>query len=94
MTDDDVKDCRPTLQRFAVAMEAKLRVNDYKGGWRSCRTWWLYRRLQEEETELRIAIMQGNPVAILGEAADVANIAMMIADVCGGFSQEERKTAE
>ena len=65
---------------FAQEMETNLRANDCKGGWDGCSPKWLMNRLRQETAELRRAIEHGNPEAILSEAADVANFAMMIAD--------------
>lgn len=72
----------PYVQRFAIEMEAKLVANAHKGGpenWLSSDVWWLMERLRDEEKELRLAIQSGNTSAIVKEAADVANFAMMVA---------------
>lgn len=85
-------DLRPALAMFAIAMEARLRANDHKGGWGDCQYRFLFRRLLEEAEELREATgihcsaCGHNPGKkdgrdIRDEAADVANFAMMIADV-------------
>jgi NTP pyrophosphatase (non-canonical NTP hydrolase) len=90
---------RKEVMRFAVLMENVLRANDHKGGWSECDSKWLLERLREEVRELseaveeRLAYARSNARSIedapriwlnLGrEAADVANFAMMIADVCG-----------
>ena len=78
----DYRELRPEVQDFAHAMEIALRRNDHKGGWRECRLTWLVERLYQEADELARAITSGAPHAeIEREAADVANFAMMIADV-------------
>ncbi len=78
---------RTEVQLFADAMEAKLKANDHKGGWKGCVPSWLLRRLAVEVRELTDAVKRRKegwpPGKIRGEAADVANFAMMIADVCG-----------
>lgn len=84
---DQIIELRPEVLRFAQAMEARLRANDHKGGWKDCRTSYLFERLEEEAKELR-GTMFGNEkdrlhAQILPEAADVANFAMMLADVTG-----------
>ena len=94
---------RPEVAAFAQLMEAKLRENDCKGGWKDEQTSYLSRRCGNELEELRAAIqrqrkewMTGFPpvsaekrealrVDVGREAADVANFAMMIADVCGAL---------
>jgi hypothetical protein len=80
---------RPEVLAFAYAMEAQLRANDHKGGWKDCRISYLFERLEEEAKELR-STMFGNEKdrlhsKILPEAAGVANFAMMLADVTGSL---------
>lgn len=81
-------------------MEAKLQRNDRKGGWRGCEPGWLLLRLVDEvgelaEAALKVWRQRGGPPgsgpseedirAVLAEAADVANFAMMVADVSGAL---------
>jgi len=74
---------RPEVQAFALAMEERLKANDHKGGWKNESPDWLIRRMRQEFSELEMAIdYQKN---IRHESADVANFAMMIADVCGAL---------
>lgn len=130
-TELTIEACRPEVQAFAVLMERKLRANDHKTGWKSCRIDWLFGRVRDEATELGQAIQAAmRPVwsterptrgwnsgflvreledgtleyahpgqtksfqpsdlwhdrsRIASEAADVANFAMMIADVAGAL---------
>lgn len=82
---------RPKVLAFAVLMEAKLRENDWKGGWQKDSAAGLMKRLREEAEELAGAVAgpwTGNiswKRLTANEAADVANFAMMVADVCGGL---------
>lgn len=76
---------RPEVQRFAELMELRLRANDHKPGWKQDILPALFRRLQQEAAELDGAIDFGTADEIAREAADVANFAMMIADVCGAL---------
>jgi NTP pyrophosphatase (non-canonical NTP hydrolase) len=89
---------RPEVVAFADAMERQLRANDHKGGWRDEHHDDLLARLREETEELAgvLDLGQGNSAhfypndpngpkwsdEVRREAADVANFAMMIADVC------------
>ncbi len=80
---------RAEVIAFADAMEERLRANDHKGGWRDCELGWLSQRLLEEWRELDGALWPEetrDPVEVIHEAADVANFAMMIADVCGALT--------
>lgn len=88
---------RPSVLAFASEMERKLSARDRvrgERGWIGCTPEWLYSRLAQEANELLDAIRSCNTM-ILEEAADVANFAMMIADVCGLLSTERaRRRAE
>ena len=79
----DKIELRPEVQWFAEQMELKLRANDHKGGWANEDLLWLWSRIREEWEELHTAIFCQDPIPqdlIVGEAADVANFAMMVAD--------------
>src|SRR5688572_3388734 len=75
----------PEVWAFVGLMEERLWANAHKPGWKQDSAPALFRRLQEEAAELDGAIDFGTPGEIAKEAADVANFAMMIADVCGGL---------
>lgn len=92
---------RPEVLAFAHLMEAQLRANDHKPGWKEEFADELFPRIQEEAEELReaiahhgrqvswgeMALFLPQSIAEVGrEAADVANFAMMIADVCGALT--------
>lgn len=83
---------RPEVKAFADLMEAQLRANDHKPGWKGEDCWPLMYRMREETLELHEVLMPGSrgdlPAwqrRVACEAADVANFAMMIADVCGAL---------
>lgn len=75
---------RPEVGAFADLMEGELRKHDNRPGWKECDPEWLMARLKEEAAELARAILS-HEESIPAEAADVANFAMMIADVEGGL---------
>ena len=92
---------RHEVLAFAVLMERQLRANDHKPGWKDDFASDLFERVLEEACELReaitihgaqvswgeMALYLPQAVARVGlEAADVANFAMMIADVCGALT--------
>ena len=82
-------------KRFLDAMREKLDHGRRQGrvGWDrhwencyfatadECTPNWFVHRIMDEMVELIIAISDGDPEAILSECADVANFAMMLADV-------------
>lgn len=76
---------RPEVQAFGQAMEQVLAENDSKGGWMDETDQYLLERLKDELRELEQAIEayeQGerNHEAIMKEACDVGNFAMMLHD--------------
>ena len=72
---------RKVLMWFTRLMEEVLRDNDFKGGWDNCSNSYLIAKLNEEVDELKAAIWKDlDAQTIIKETADVANIAMMIAD--------------
>ena len=79
---------RPEVYAFALLMEHELRANDHKPGWKNEKPALLINRVWDEAHELWDAIFPRedrteNKDRIGSEAADVANMAMMVADVCG-----------
>jgi NTP pyrophosphatase (non-canonical NTP hydrolase) len=68
---------------FRKAMNSKLFLNQHKGnrnGWKMDDPYDLLIRVREETEELAKALDSDNKTEILQEAADIANMAMMVAD--------------
>jgi NTP pyrophosphatase (non-canonical NTP hydrolase) len=82
---------RPEVAWFATQMEKRLRENDHKPGWKSESPVWLVERAGDEHQELYNAVSSrsGPDGWVVREAADVANFAMMVADVA---TEGEEKT--
>lgn len=86
----------PSIVAMADAMQEKLDKNTHKKGWLSpdCDVEFLIRKLNEETKELRYAVRKDNMHMVTRindvrlEAADVANIAMMIADNMGAYDED------
>ncbi len=90
-----INDLRPEVLAFAYLMERELREHDDREGWKDCGSGWLMERLMEEFDELEVAITERFPPRSIGsEAADVANFAMMIADVCGALAETTDEEVE
>lgn len=96
---------RAEVRTFAEAMEAKLRENDHKGHWNngSAMAADYVRRLSEETAELVDVLRQRADLRdypddwrrrVLREAADIANFAMFIADVCGALGEPQGEGAD
>jgi hypothetical protein len=85
---------RPAVLAFAHEMEAKLRKHDNRPGWKSDTMMPLHRRIYDELTELWEALLAyprdtaEYRFKVRGEAADVANFAMMLADNEGALLTE------
>ena len=91
----ELEKVRPVVWQFALLMEKKLRENDHKGHWSKCNQEYLLTRLDEEVQELHKCFFFYSPGdmnffmdgqhedKIPGEAADVANFAMMLWDNFG-----------
>lgn len=77
----------PTVYEFALAMIRKLDQHaPRKGkreGWSNDEPVALLARVCDETVELCLSIDETPPARVLDEAADVANMAMMLADACG-----------
>lgn len=94
---EDFTKIRPVVMAFALQMEMKLRKHDADrgpDGWRHGSTFThLWYRMMEEAAEMMVA-RHSSPfptLAVTKECADVANMAMMIADVYGDLGYYEGK---
>jgi len=68
------------IKRFSCDMARKLRENSHKAHWNTVTKYYLLGRLQEELYELEEALYSESTESVINECADVANLAMMIAD--------------
>jgi len=74
---------RPVVKWYAERMEATLKRNDHKGGWKRCDLQYLSMRLTQERKELTEAIASKDSQQIINETTDISNFALMIADKFG-----------
>lgn len=72
---------KPDLQRFFDAMIYKLRRNAHKGKWETLPLDKAWNDLEGEVSELREALASNSTSEILMEAADVANEALIVANI-------------
>lgn len=77
----DVAPYREDIRVFVNAMIYKLKKNAHKGRWADGTTTKYFELLQEEVAELSDAINEGNLVEQMLEAADVANMALIISAI-------------
>lgn len=78
---NELAELRPDLQRFFDAMIYKLRRNKNKGRWEDLSLSDSFARMEDEFKELNEALLGGSTTEILFEAADVANFALIIANI-------------
>lgn len=77
------------LRPFNAAMERELHANSHKGdrpAWIQVPAATLMSELLYHHSKLQVALDAGDGDRILEYSADIANISMMIADVCGALS--------
>lgn len=84
---------REPVQWFAEQMEKMLQANDHKAGWQDCNFDYLEDKLDEEVREVKVELLKNsngrsNEPDIIKEAADAANILMMIADNARKWARE------
>jgi hypothetical protein len=80
---------RPEVLAFARVMSAKIDGHNHdrgEYGWRTATPAQLMTWLERYVTALSYALDASTMDEVLGKAANVANLAMMIADVCGGLA--------
>ncbi len=80
----DEMELRPEVAAFARLMERELRTNDARrgaAGWKGMTAAELLRMLDVDAAKLRFALGAGDATKAIEQCADVANMAMMIADV-------------
>ena len=84
-----------TVAAFTGLMLKKLRENDHKTHWANEATLDLFKYLKDEVVELseelgRLALKHAgaSPVKVARECADVANLALMVADKVGGLDSD------
>lgn len=76
---------RPLIEWFSFLMESKLSRDDAsKPHWGGDSPEMLTALMMGEVEEMMVALRTGDAEAIAGECADIANYAMLIADVARG----------
>ncbi len=87
---------RKSVLWFANQMESVLQENDNKDGWDDCSVHWLLARLTHEVAELQEVFAGGDldyvsHERVIEEAVDVANYAMMIADIIKKIPRPQKR---
>ena len=71
---------RPEMKRFAELMEAKLKENDFKGGWQNDTSGELYSKLARQFEKIGICTSTSNVKIVREICVNIANYAMMMTD--------------
>ncbi len=71
---------RPEVKRFAELMEAKLKENDFKGGWQNDTSGELYSKLARQFEKIGICTSTSNVKIVREICVNIANYAMMMTD--------------
>ena len=71
---------RPEVLAFALLMEAQLKRNDYRGGWKDESPTYLGHRIEENMRDLGMISANEDVPGYHRTCADIANFAMMLAD--------------
>lgn len=84
------------LAAFTAECQRKLDLNAYKGTWKDENPWWLLDRIEEEIEELaaELSKLRRNVESIRSECCDIANFALMVADVAGGLEATYKEEIE
>lgn len=77
----ELRGYEPEIAKFFDAMVFKLRRNAHKGKWETVPMPLAMDRLDDEMSELRAAVTNGSTIEVLLEAADVANMALIVANI-------------
>lgn len=85
---------RPALFDFADEMEAKLKKNDHKTGWRTLPVEALFRLLQIEIEEFKVAKEFLSVAEARNELVDIGNFCMILWDRLGLENQTAKATPD
>lgn len=76
-------DVREEVKWFAGEMEKKLRKNDWRPEWKDAEPEYLLDLFHGHVRKFEQSLCDGNEEKVTQDAADVANFAMMLADIRG-----------
>lgn len=82
---------RPIVRHFAGLMEERLVANEHRGGWKREHPQTLLQGMFECSRHLETAVGRTDTREVARHAANVANYAMMVADVCGALEEEPKR---
>jgi hypothetical protein len=73
---------RPEVRAFAEAMETKMLANDHRGGWDATDYDYIWTEIHRHLGKMTLHVYQDRD-KILPDAADVANLCMILCDILG-----------
>ena len=75
-----IDDVRPEVKNFAIAMEKRLRKNDFKGGWHNEKPTYFVNKIFEHSRQLRNDILYNDLYYSTIDCINIANYCMMLCD--------------
>jgi hypothetical protein len=81
---------RPELAASASVMESRLKENADRGDWRTLNFYYLVAALTSNGGQRIRSFQVDRPDIVLRSAADTANDAMMIVDLCGKLAKRKK----
>lgn len=75
-----IDDVRPEVKNFAIAMEKRLRKNDYKGGWRKEKPAYFVNKIIKHSRQLRNDVLYNELYYSIIDCINISNYCMMLYD--------------
>lgn len=73
-----IDDVRPEVKKFAIAMEKRLRKNDYKGGWHKEKPAYFVNKIIIHSAQLSNDVSYGELYDSTIDCINIANYCMML----------------
>ena len=80
-----IDDVRPEVKKFAIAMEKRLRKNDFKGGWRKEKPEYFAIKILKHSRQLGTYILYKELYYSILDCIDISNYCMMLYDNLENF---------
>ena len=80
MQDLQIDEVRPEVKKFAIAMEKRLRINDYKGGWQKEQPQYFVNKIFAHFSQLWDDVLYEDYYYATLDCINIANYCMMLYD--------------
>lgn len=75
-----IDDVRPEVKNFAIAMEKRLRKNDFKCGWHNKKPSYFVNKIVEHTSQLRDDVLYNDLYFSIIDCINISNYCMMLYD--------------